>query len=39
MAAAITFCPLPVHQRCTAAKDGKLQGGLIQQNNAMEFVD
>jgi hypothetical protein len=36
---AITRRPSPPHQRCTAAKDGQLQGGLRQQTNAVEFVD
>ena len=30
---------LPPYQRCTAAKDGQLQGGLVQQKNAVECVD
>ena len=36
---AITRSPSPLYQRCTAAKDGKFQGGLWQQTNAVEFVD
>ena len=36
---AITYRPSPLYQRCTAAKDGKFQGGLVQQSNAVEFVD
>ncbi len=35
----ITPCPSHPHQRCTAAKDGKLQRGLLEQTNAVEFVD
>ena len=35
----ITCWPSPPHQRCTAAKDGKFQGGLLEQTNAVEFVD
>jgi hypothetical protein len=31
----ITRWSSPPHQRCTAAKDGKLQGGLHQQTNAV----
>jgi hypothetical protein len=38
-AAAITRRSSPLYQRCTAAKDGKLQGGLREQNNAVECVD
>jgi hypothetical protein len=37
-AAAITRYPSPPHQRCTGAKDGKFQGGLFEQSNAVEFV-
>jgi hypothetical protein len=36
---AITRSHSPSHQRCTAAKDGKLQGGLRQQTNAAEWLD
>ena len=35
----ITVGPSPLYQRCTAAKDGKFQGGLLEQTNAVEFVD
>jgi hypothetical protein len=35
----ITRRPPPSHQRCTAAKDGKLQGGLFQQNYAAECMN
>ena len=35
-AAAIT-CSLAAHQRCTGAKDGKLQGGHGKQTNVMEW--
>jgi hypothetical protein len=38
-AGAITRRPLPPHQRCTGAKDGKFQGGLSKQRDAMEFFD
>jgi hypothetical protein len=38
-AAAITSSPSRPHQRCTRAKDGKLQGGLLRQSNAVEFFD
>ena len=38
-AAAITRRPSPAHQRCTAAKDGKLQGVPFQQTDAVECVD
>jgi hypothetical protein len=38
-AAAITLSSSPAHQRCTASKDGKFQGGHFQQINAVEFVD
>ena len=34
-----TLCPPPPHQRCTAAKDGKLQGGLLEQTDAVECFD
>jgi hypothetical protein len=36
---AITLRPLPLHQRCTAAKDGKLQDGLREQRDAVECFD
>ena len=36
---AITRCSSPLYQRCTAAREGKLQGGHIQQSNAMECID
>ena len=36
---AITGSPSPLYQRCTAAKDGKLQGGLRQQTHAVECID
>ena len=26
------------HQRCTAAKDGKLQGSLLEQINAVQYI-
>ncbi len=35
-AGAITRIPLPPHQHCTGAKDGKLQGGLLSHTNAVE---
>ncbi len=35
----ITRRPSHPHQRCTAAKDGKLQGGLLEQTDAVECVD
>ncbi len=35
----ITCCSSPLYQRCTAAKDGKLQGGLVKQTNAVECFD
>jgi hypothetical protein len=38
-AAAITCSPSRSHQRCTAAKDGKFEGGLLEQRYAVEFVD
>ena len=38
-AGAITRGSSPAHQRCTAAKDAKRQGGLYQQINAVEFLD
>jgi hypothetical protein len=38
MVVAITCCPSPLHQRCTAAKDGILQGGHSEQRNAVESV-
>ena len=37
--AAITRRPSPLHQRCTGVKDGKLQGGLCKQTDAVECVD
>ena len=36
-AAEITRSPSPLYQRCTAAKDGKCQGGLREQTNAVEW--
>jgi hypothetical protein len=36
---AITLRPSPLYQRCTAAKDGKLQGGLREQRDAVECID
>jgi hypothetical protein len=36
---AITICPSQLYQRCTAAKDGKFQGGQSVQRNAVECVD
>ena len=36
---AITRCPSQLYQRCTAAKDGKFQGGQSVQRNAVECVD
>ena len=33
---AITCRPSPQYQLCTAAKDGKLQVGLLEQSNAVE---
>jgi hypothetical protein len=36
---AITCRPSPLYQRCTAAKDGQLQGGLFQQTYAVECID
>jgi hypothetical protein len=33
---AITCSPSPLNQRCTAAKDGKFQGGLRQQTKSAE---
>ena len=38
-AKAITRSASPLYQRCTAAKDGKLQGGHLEQTNAVECVD
>jgi hypothetical protein len=38
-AAAITCRPSPLYQRCTAAKNGKVQGRHCQQRNAVEFFD
>jgi hypothetical protein len=38
-AAAITRCPSPPNQRCTAAKDGKLQGSHSKQISGVECVD
>jgi hypothetical protein len=38
-AEAITFVLLPPNLRCTAAADGKFQGGLFQQRNAVECID
>jgi hypothetical protein len=38
-AVANTRRPSRPHQRCTAAKDNKLQGGLSKQINAVECVD
>jgi hypothetical protein len=38
-AAAITSCPPPLYHRCTGSKDGKFQGGLLEQKNAVECVD
>ena len=35
-AGAITIDSSPAHQRCTEAKEGKFQGGLLEQNNAVE---
>ena len=35
-AGVITSGFLLPHQHCTAAKDRKLQGGLVQQSNAVE---
>ena len=35
----ITSGPSPLYQRCTAAKDGKLQGGHCQQTNAVGSID
>ena len=37
MGGAITRCPSPLYQRCTAAKDGKLQRGRREQTNAVEI--
>ncbi len=34
-----TIAPSPLYQRCTAAKDGKLQGGHTKQTDAVECVD
>jgi hypothetical protein len=36
---AITLRPSPVYQRCTAAKDGKLEGCHREQTNAVECVN
>ena len=38
-AAAITMRSWPPHQRCTAAKDGKFQGGHGKQTHAVECLD
>jgi hypothetical protein len=38
-AAAITGCSSPEHQRCTAAKDGKPQGGHREHSSAAEWLD
>ncbi len=35
----LTPSPSPLYLRCTAAKDGKLQGGLLKQRNAVECLD
>jgi hypothetical protein len=37
--AAITRSPSPLYQRCTAAKDGKLQGGHGEQADAVGCID
>jgi hypothetical protein len=34
----ITIGPTDANQRCTAAKDGKLQGGHCEQTNAVEWL-
>jgi hypothetical protein len=36
-AAAVTIRSSPAHQRCSQAKDGKPQGGLLKQTNAVEW--
>ena len=36
---AITIGPSPPNQRCTAAKDGQLQGGPSEQRDAVECLD
>ena len=38
-AKAITRSASPLYQRCTAAKDGKLQGGLGKQSYAVRSFD
>jgi hypothetical protein len=38
-AGAITSCFSPPNQRWTEVKDGKLQGGVLEQTNAVEFLD
>ena len=35
----ITVGPSPLYQRCTAAKDGKLQRGRCEQTDAVECFD
>jgi hypothetical protein len=37
-AVAITRCPSPLYQHCTAAKDGKIQGCQSEQRNEGEFL-
>ncbi len=39
MGGAITRCPSPLCQRCTAATDGNFQGGHSEQTNAVESID
>ena len=39
MRGAITCLPSPLYQRCTAAKDSKLQGGHCKQTNAVGCID
>ena len=34
-----SLSPSPLYQRCTAAKDGKLQGGHREQSDAVESFD
>ena len=34
-----SLSPSPLYQRCTAAKDGKLQGGHNEQIHAVESID
>jgi hypothetical protein len=34
-----SLSPSPLYQRCTAAKDGKFQGGHSEQTNAVEWID